>query len=83
MRREDGVGSSLSTPASPQAQVLCSAPGWEVAPWSRRRAAVQEERSRAGELRAWPRPLAAPTLHTRSPARAPVYSVPVYVGLTV
>lgn len=44
---------------------------------------ARSARVEPGELGARPGPRAAPTLHTRSLARSPVYSVPVYVGLTV
>lgn len=44
---------------------------------------ARRARVEPGELGERPGPHAVPTLHTRSPARAPVYSVLVYVGLTV
>lgn len=82
------VSEHPSPQASPQTQALRSAPpgarrGPPPFPSEKPPPHRPPCKSRAGRARGAARAPAAPTLHTRSPARAPVYSVPVYVGLTV
>lgn len=82
-----GGGPSQNTPASS----LAASPGPLLCSRARRRPPVwanspllTARRARVEPVEQGARPQGpAPTLHTRSPARAPVYSVPVYVGLTV
>lgn len=90
--QEKGEGSSVTTPipslaAGPKPSAPLPIPVQEVAPCPGeppppRRPPPCKSRAEPGERGARPQG-PAPTLHTRSPARAPVYSVPVYVGLTV
>lgn len=85
--REEGEVHLRTPPASSLAAspglLLCSRargrpPVWANSPL------LTARRARVEPVEQGARPQGpAPTLHTRSPARAPVYSVPVYVGLTV
>lgn len=87
-RREHAECSSQSIPApklrrKPRPSPQLPARRWPACPARSRLLTARRARVEPGELGERPGPHAVPTLHTRSPTRAPVYSVLVYVGLTV